>query len=57
MCISPLHKEILSVKTILRGDAFKTLSSLNLNEISTIVLTTIKKILSDRSAYVRRIAL
>jgi len=57
MSISSLHKEILNQKTVNRGDAFKTISSLNLMEINQILFSTYKKISSDQSAYVRRIAL
>ena len=70
MCIQPLHKvkpnnsnfflflnkEILSQQIILRGDSFRTLSSLNLPEISPIISQTINKIIIDKSAYVRKVA-
>lgn len=57
MSVSSLHKEVLNQKTVNRGDAFKVMSSLNLIEISQILYSTYKKMSSDQSAYVRRIAL
>ena len=50
MCISPLHKEILSSNPSLRGDAIRLLSSLTMPEISNIFLSTINKIITDRNS-------
>jgi vesicle coat complex subunit len=54
MCISPLHKEILSNNPSLRADAIRLLSSLTMPEISNIFLSTITKIINDRNSQVRR---
>ena len=65
LSISPLHKQMLSNKTVLRGkyfkfkenqlgDALKTLSHLDIPEISTLLFAGFNKIMGDKSGYVRK---
>jgi vesicle coat complex subunit len=56
MCINPLHKLILSKNTVIKGDALKTLACLNIPEAQNLVISTLKKVITDKSPYVRRIA-
>jgi len=59
LAISPLHREVLSKKGVLRGDALKCLSDLMFHspEIVHVLMTTLNKMVFEKNAFARKVSI
>lgn len=57
MTIAALHKEVLNQKPLYRACSYRLLATLELPELNALLANSLKKISSDQSAFVRRVAL